>query len=64
MRAGAWQLYGLWGSQLAAQEASGVMAATMLQQQSAMQAVSVWELEMEDVMREMVREMEEGRSNL
>ena len=52
------------GSQLAAQEASGLMAVAMLQQQSAMREMSVWESEVEDVMREMVRIVGEGGSDL
>ena len=43
------------GAQMAAQEASGVMAAAMLRQQGAMREVSVWESEVEGVMREMLR---------
>jgi len=53
MRAGVQRLDTLHGSQLAAQEASGVMAAAMLWQQGAMGEVSVWEMEVEDAMREM-----------
>ena len=45
----------LCGAQMAAQEASGVMAAAMLRQQGAMREVSVWESEVEGVMREMLR---------
>ena len=43
----------LHGAQMAAQEASGVMAAAMLRQQRAMREVSVWESEVEGMMREM-----------
>ena len=43
------------GAQMAAQEASGVMAAAMLQHQGAMREVSSWESEVEGVMREMAR---------
>jgi len=43
------------GAQMATQEASGVMAAAMLRQQGAMREVSVWESEVEGVMREMSR---------
>jgi len=38
---------------MAAQEASGVMAAAMLQQQGAMREVSAWESEVEGAMSEM-----------
>ena len=44
--------------QMAAQEASGVMAAAMLRQQGAMREVLAWESEVEHVMREMVRRLE------
>jgi len=40
-------------AQMAAQEASGVMAAAMLRQQGAMWEVSAWESEVEGTMREM-----------
>ena len=43
---------------MAAQKASGVMAAVMLRQQGALQEVSAWESEMELAMREMVRRVE------
>ena len=55
LRTGAWRLDTLRGAQMAAQEASGVMAAAMLRQQGAMREVSVWESEVEGVMREMLR---------
>src|SRR5882724_4621021 len=55
LQTGARRLDTLWGAQMAAQEASGVMAAVMLQQQGVMREVSVWELEVEGVMREMSR---------
>jgi len=45
----------LQGAQMAAQEASGVMAVVMLWQQGAMREVSAWESEVEGAMREMVR---------
>jgi len=64
MRAWAQLLDGLWHSQLAAQEASGVMVAAMLQQQSVMREMLVWESEAEDTMREMARMLEEGESAL
>jgi len=44
---------------MAAQEASGVMAAAMLRQQGAMREVSVWELEVESAMRELSKLVEE-----
>ena len=40
------------------------MAAALLQQQSAMREMSVWELEVEDAKREMARMVEEGESTL
>ena len=49
---------------MAAQEVSGVMAAAILWQQGAMCKVSAWESEVEDVMREMARLVEEGESDL
>ena len=42
-------------AQMVAQEASGVMAAAMLWQQSVMREVSAWETEVEGAMREMVK---------
>src|SRR5882724_10172339 len=45
-------------AQMAAQEASGVMAAMMLHQQGAMREVSAWESKVECVMREMARRLE------
>jgi len=48
---------------MAAQEASGVMATAMLQQQGAMHEVSSWESEVEGAMREMVRRVEEDGSD-
>ena len=53
MRAGAHRLDALQASQLVAQEASGVMAASMLRQQGEMREVAVWEAEVEAMMREM-----------
>ena len=53
MRAGARRLDALRASQLVAQEASGVMASAMLRQQGTMREVTVWESEVEAVMREM-----------
>ena len=41
------------------QEASGVMASAMLRQQGKMQEVTVWELEVEAMMREMASMVEE-----
>ena len=58
LQLGAHHLDTLWGVQMAAQEASGVMAATMLCQQGAMREVSAWESEMELAMREMARRVE------
>ena len=51
-------------AQLAAQEASGVMAAAMLRQQGEMREISVWESEVEDAMREMSRLVDEVKSDL
>ena len=64
LRSGACHLDTLQGVQMAAQEASGVMAATMLHQQGAMWEVSAWESEMELAMREMVRRVEGEGSGL
>jgi len=44
---------------MAAQEALGVMAVAMLWQQGAMCKVSSWESEVEGVMREMARRVDE-----
>ena len=51
-------------AQMAAQEASGVMAVAMLRQQGEMREVSVWESEVENGMREMSRMVEEETSDL
>jgi len=64
LHAGAWQLDTLRGAQMATQEASGVMAAAMLQQQGEMQEVSAWELEVEGAMQEMVRRVGGEESDL
>ena len=61
---GAHQLDTLQVVQMAAQEASGVMAAMMLHQQGAMWEVSAWESEMECTMREMVWRVEGEGSDL
>jgi len=61
---GAWQLDTLHGAQMAAQEASGIMAAAMLRQQGAMREVSVWESEVEGTMREMLKLVDEEESDL
>ena len=58
LRLGAHHLDTLRVVQMAAQEASGVMVATMLCQQGEMQEVSAWESEMECAMREMARRVE------
>ena len=47
LRMGVQQLDTLRGAQMATQEASGVMAAVMLQQQGEMREVLVWESEVE-----------------
>ena len=49
---------------MAAQEASGVMVAEMLWQQGVMWEVLTWESEVEGVMREMERRVEEEESDL
>jgi len=60
---GARQLDILQGAQMAAQEASGVMAAAMLWQQGVMREVSSWESEVEGAMREMVRRVDKEGSD-
>ena len=64
LRVGVWWLDMLRVAQMAAQEASGVMAAAMLRQQGAMREVSMWELEVEGTMREMARRVEGEESDL
>ena len=64
LRMGAQCLDALRGAQLAVQEASGVMAAIMLQQQGEMREIVVWELEVEGVMREMARAVDGDESGL
>jgi len=49
---------------MAAQEALGVMVAAMLRQQGEMREISVWELEVEDTMREMSKVVDEVESDL
>ena len=51
-------------SQMAAQEASGVMAVAMLQQQGVMREVLAWETEVEGAMREMAKRVDEEDSGL
>ena len=51
-------------TQMAAQEASGVMVVAMLPQQGVMREVSTWESEVEEAMREMERRVAEEGSNL
>ena len=58
LRSGARRLDMLQEVQMAAQEASGVMAAAMLRQQGEMREVSAWESEMEHTMREMERRVD------
>ena len=50
--------------QMAAQEASGVMATVMLWQQGAMREVLAWESEVESAMREMEKLVDEEGSDL
>ena len=64
LRVGAWQMDTLHVAQMAAQEALGVMAVAMLQQQGAMREVSSWELEVESAMREMAKLVDEEGSDL
>ena len=59
LRMGEWWLDTLHGAQMATQEASGVMAVVMLRQQGEMREVLVWELEMEGMMREMSKLVDE-----
>jgi len=59
LRTGARCLDTLQLAQMAAQEASGLMAAEMLWQQGEMREVSAWELEVEGTMREMARRVDE-----
>ena len=58
LRTGARRMDTLHIVQMAAQEASGMMAAVMLRQQGAMREVSAWELEVEGAMREMARRVD------
>jgi len=61
-RAGSRRLDALRISQMAAQEAMGVMGAAMLKQQQSMREITVWEMEMEESLRRitlMIREEEE-----
>src|SRR5882724_3180393 len=64
LRTGARQMDTLRVAQMAAQEASGVMAVAMLQQQGAMREVSVWESEVEGAMREMSKLVDDAESDL
>src|SRR5882724_10726718 len=64
MQVRAQRLDSLCASQLAAQEASGVMAAAMLRKQGTMRQVAVWEMEVGDMMREMALVVEEGKLGL
>jgi len=64
LRTGARRMDTLQVAQMAAQEASGVMAVAMLRQQGAMREVSVWESEVESVMREMLKLVNEAESDL
>jgi len=54
----------LQGTQLAAQEASGIMAAAIIQQQGAMHVLAAWEFEAGDLMREMGRMIQEEEQEL
>ena len=64
LRMGAWWLDTLCGAQMAAQEASGVMAVVMLRQQGEMREVLVWESEVEGVMKEMSRLVDGAEPNM
>ena len=61
---GAWWLDTLRVAQMVAQEALGVMAAAMIQQQGAMREVLAWEPEVEGTMREMARRVDGEESDL
>src|SRR5882724_3733884 len=61
LRTGAWRMDTLRVAQMAAQEASVVMAAAMLRQQGVMREVSVWESEVEGTMRERSEERRVGK---
>ena len=64
LQTGAHHLDTLQVVQMAAQEASGVMVSAILHQQGAMREVLAWESKVEHVMREMVRRVEGGESDL
>jgi len=64
LQTGSHHLDTLRAAQVAAQEASGVMAAAMLLQQGAMREISAWESEVERAMRDMARNMEAEGSGL
>ena len=64
LRTGARRMDTLHIAQMAAQEASGMMAAAMLRQQGVMREVSAWESEVEGVMREMARRVDGEESDL
>jgi len=64
LQTGAQRLDVLQGAQMAAQEASGVMAVAMLRQQGAMREVSSWESEVKGAMREMSKVVDEVESDL
>src|SRR5882724_9850225 len=64
LRTGARRMDTLRIAQMAAQEASGMMAAAMLRQQGVMREVSAWESEVEGAMREMVRRVDGEESDL
>ena len=51
-------------AQIAAQEALGVMAVAMLRQQGEMREVLVWESEVEGMMREILKLVDEEESDL
>ena len=64
LRMGAQWMDMLQVAQMAAQEASGVMAAAMLRQKGVMREVSVWESEVEGAMREMSKLVDDTESDL
>ena len=64
LQTGVRQLDTLRGAQMATQEALGVMAVVMLQQQGVMREVSAWESEVEGAMQEMARRVDGKYSKL
>ena len=63
-RMGSRRLDALHISQMAAQEAMGVMGAAMLKQQQSMREITVWEMEMEDSLRRVALRIREEEKEL